>query len=430
MDKSRAAESRGNRAVCVGLSVVLSVVMLGNGAAWGAAAKKKRDPNPPSKAKMKVAKWPGLVTIFHGVNWGEDKKYITAIKEAHFGASGAASSQINDVVRRGLRAFVFIWPFEMTDRKLPAKLRKNKAVLGYFMSDRIHPSKWGTWAGYEKSAYEFDPYHPAVFTMTPRAWGGIDRYLPVTRARLIEYYHYHWDGGRSPQNHFLYLEMYRKESAKHGHVPICRLVETRPEDMRKTSQTIFTSLAYGVRGFRYGGALFDTNKRDKRGVPTPNVFGKAAKRINMAIKAFSPIFKTARSVDVFQTPPLPPGTKEAPKDYWVRPSGEHVVMGEFINKKKTRFLVLANRDHTKDHVATLTFSETDIKLYKMNKKTGKWRAIKLVKQAAEVKEEEGGKVEGKEEAKKKVKEKKMVIVVKIKLKAGGGELLGVVKKKK
>ena len=412
MDKSRAAGCRGNRAVCVGLSLILSAVVLGQGAAWGAAAK-KRDPNPPSKVKMKVAKWPGLVTIFHGVNWGDDKKYITAIKEAHFGASGAAAFQIDDVAKRGLRVFVFVWPFEITDKKkqLPAKLRKNKAILGYFMSDRIPPNRWGTWAHYEKCAYEFDPYHPAVFTMTPRAWGGIDRYLPVTRARFIEYYHYHWDGGRSPHNHFAYLEMYRKESAKHGYVPIGRVVETRPEDMRKTSQTVFTSLAYGVRGFRYGGALFDTKKRDKRGVPTPNKFGKAAKRINMAIKAFSPIFRTARSVDVFQTPPLPPGTKEAPKDYWVRPSGEHVVLGEFADKRK-RFLVLANRDHTKDHVATLTFSETDIKLYRMGKKSGKWRAVKLEKH------EEG---EG--------EEKKEGLVAKITMEAGGGELLGVVKKK-
>jgi len=299
MEKARMTGLCDRRVVCLGFSLFLLAVVLGHGAAWGAAGN-RRDPNPPSKVKMNRAKWPGLVTIFHGVNWGKDRKYITAIKEAHYGASGAATFQIAEVNKRGLRAFVFVWPHEVTKDKIPAKYRRNKGVLGYFMSDRIHPGRWGTWAGYERAAYELDPYHPAIFTMTPRAWGGIDRYLPVTRARLIEYYHYHWDGNRSPHNHFVYLEMYRKESAKHGHVPICRVLETRPEDMRKTSQTIFTSLAYGVRGFRYGGALFDQKKRDKRGVPTQNKFGKAAARINRAIKAFSPIFKTARSVDVFQ----------------------------------------------------------------------------------------------------------------------------------
>ena len=411
MGKLMAGRLCGRRVARLGLCLFLSAMMPGQGAAWGAGAR-RRNPNPPSKVKMKRARWPGLVTIFHGVNWQKDTKYITAIKEAHFGASGAASFQIAEVTKRGLLAFVFIWPFEIMDKKLPAKLRTNRGVLGYYMSDRIPPGRWNTWAGYEKAAYAFDPYHPAIFTMSPRAWGGIDRYLPVTRARLIEYYHYHWDGNRSPHNHFAYLEMYRKESAKHGHVPICRIVETRPEDMRKTSQTIFTSLAYGVRGFRYGGGLFDTNKRDKRGVPTPNEYGKAAARINQAIKAFSPVFKTARSVDVFQTAPLPPGTKEAPAGHWVRPAGQHVVLGEFANKKN-RYLVLANRDHTNDHEATLTFSETDIKLHKMNKKSGKWQAVELAEQ------EEG---EG--------EEKKVRLVFKIKMEAGGGELLGVVKEKK
>jgi len=100
---------------------------------------------------------------------------------------------------------------------------------------------------------------------------------------------------------------------------------------------------------------------------------------------------------------LPPWAKEAPKDYWVRPSGQHVVLGEFADKKN-RFLVLANRDHTKEHEATLLFSETDIELYKMNKETAKWDVVELQKQGKGLE-------------------------VKIKMEAGGGELLGVVKKK-
>ena len=428
MAKSKLAVSRGKFVVRLSLSIFSSVVMLGLGGAGCAskdlslelpslanrpdaevsvslaAVKKPTDPNPPTKDKMGVARWPGLITIFHGVNWGKDEKYITAIKEADFGASGAASFQIDQVAKQGLFAFVFIWPFEMTDKKLPAKLRDNDAVLGYFMSDRIPQGRWGTWAHYEKCAYAFDPYHPAIVTMSPRAFGGIDRFFPMTRARFVEYYHYHWDGGRSPGYHFVFLEQYRRESAKHGHVPIGRVVETRPEDMRKTSQTVFTSLAYGVRSFRYGGGLFDTNKRDERGVPTPNKYGVAAKKINQAIKAFSPVFETARSVDVFQTPPLPTWGKEAPKDYWVRPAGEHVVMGEFADKKN-RYLVLANRDYTKEHEATLLFSETGIAVFKMNRETAKWEAVELVKQGKGLE-------------------------VKVQMEAGGGELLGVVKKKK
>ena len=318
MDKSKRAGYRGGRIVFLGLAGLMLAVMLGC-VTRPAEEAKPADPNPPSVKKAKKVKWPGLVTIYHGHNWGADEKYVTAIKEANYGATGVAAWQIKHAAKRGLKAFVFLWAHEA--KTVPAQVKDEDAVLCYYLGDRIPPNRWGTWAALEKQAYAGDPYHPAVFSMAPRAWGGIERYFPVVRGRAVEYYHYHWDANRAPHMHFAYLEQYRRESAKHGNMPIIRLLETRAEDMRKTSQTIFTSLAYGVRGFQYGGGMFDTNKRDKRGVPTPNKYGKAAFVINQAVKAFSPVFEKARSVDVFHTLPLPPGTKEAPKDYWVRPAG-------------------------------------------------------------------------------------------------------------
>jgi hypothetical protein len=149
--------------------------------------------------------------------------------------------------------------------------------------------------------------------------------------------------------------------------------------MRKTSQTIFTGIAYGFRGFQYGGGLYDGNKRDKRGVPTPNHLGKAALKINQAVKAFSPVFETARTVDVYHTKPLPPFCKEAPQDHWARPNGKNICLGEFADPQKNRFLVLANRDHASDTEATLTLGDAGLKLEKMNKQTAKWEPIALKK---------------------------------------------------
>ncbi len=331
--------------------------------------------NPTTVVKAGLVEWPGLFTIYHGHNWGGDEKFVTAIKEANYGATGVAAWQIEHAAKRGLKAFVFLWAHEA--KTVPAQVKDEDAVLCYYLGDRIPPNRWGTWAGLEAESYKGDPYHPAVFSMSPRAWGGIERYFPVVRGRAVEYYHYHWDGNRAPHLHFFFLEQYRRESAKHGNVPIIRLLETRAEDMRKTSQTIFTCLAYGVRGFQYGGGLFNTGDRDERGVPKPNALGKKAAEINQAILAFSPVFKTARSVDVFHTLPLPPGTKEAPKNYWVRPSGDHVVLGEFAGPKKKRYLVLANRDAFNAHEASLHFTEPGLKVAKMNKKTAKWEALKL-----------------------------------------------------
>ncbi|MCE9546365.1 MAG: hypothetical protein K8T25_12705 [Planctomycetia bacterium] len=363
----------------------------------------KPDPNPPSDVKVKEVKWPGLVSIFQGASWGADENYLVAIQEAGFGAAGASEAQIPECRKHGMKAYVFIWAHEAST--IPAKHKDDDAVLCYFLSDRQPPKKWGLWAAWEKNAYAADPYHPAVFTMLG-TWGGVDAFCPIVRGRVMEYYHYHWDGNRQPHLHFAILEQYRQASAKAGGVPICRIVETRAEDPRKTRQTVYTSLAYGVRGFRTGGSgLFDTKNRDARGVPKRTNHGEEALKFNQAIKSYSPIFEKARSVDVFHTAPLPAGTKEAPADHWVRPTGDEIVLGEFANPSKERFLVLANRDAFKPHDARLHFTEPGITVQKMDKVSGKWEPLKV----------ETGDKGG---------------TVKVPLEDGGGELLQVISAKK
>jgi len=335
------------------------------------------NPNPSSIVKAEQTQWPGLATIYHGANWGGDETYVTAIKEADYIASGCAEWQINACTKRGLDAYVFLWGHEAPTS--PPKHRYDDKVLCYYLGDRVPPSRWGAWAHMEAQAYAGDPHHPTLFSMSPRAWGGIEVYFPTVRGRAISYYHYHWDGNRKPHYHFVYLELYRQHSAKNGYAPIVRLVESRAEDMRKTSQTVFTSLAYGVRGLVYGGGWFDGNKRDERGVPTQNAYGKAAAKINKAIKAFSPVFKRAKNIDVFQTKPLPAFTKEAPKDHWVRPAGAEVVLGVFADRYN-HYLLLANRDAFKAHKATLHFTEKGLKVSKMNKGSRKWEDLALKKE--------------------------------------------------
>jgi hypothetical protein len=178
------------------------------------------------------------------------------------------------------------------------------------------------------------------------------------------------------------MDLYRQASLANNHVPICRLVETRAEDVRKTRQTVFNALAYGTRGFKTGGVgLFNFEDRGERDVPALTNHGEEALRFNTALNYYSPIFEKARSVDVFQTAPLPLMTKEAPEDYWVRPTGEEIVLGEFNDPASeaddTRWLVLANRDAFNPHEATLHFSSADVAVRLMNKETGEWQDIEL-----------------------------------------------------
>ena len=367
----------------------------------------KKEAEPATAEKMKKVDWPGTISIFHGHNWGDDEKYVVAIKEAGFGGVGSTEQQIEQCAKNGLRAFVFIWPHESAI--IPAKHKNDKTVLCYYLSDRIQPHKWESWASLEKMACKGDPYHPAIFTMRG-LWGAIDRFCPTVRGRAMEYYHYHWDGNRGPHMHFALLEQYRRASAVNGNVPICRIVETRPEDMRKTRQTIYTSLAYGVRGFRTGGrGIFDTNKRDQRGVPSRNAFGEEFKRINAAINAYSPIYKQTRCQAVYHTAPLPAGCVAAPDNAWVKPEGQEVLVGVFrehdaASEEKPAYLLVANRDAFHPRTATLKVAGKDALVERMDKRSAKW-----VEHASETKGD--------------------ATHVQVALEDGGGELLKIVQRK-
>jgi len=358
----------------------------------------KPQPEPTVAEKMKEVHWPGVISIFHGASWGDDEKYLEAIKECGFRAAGCSEMQLPQVKKYGLKAFLFIWPHEVTI--IPPKYVGDDTVMCYYLSDRISPSKWASWASMEKLAWRADPHHPAVFTMYA-LMGGIAQFPEVVRGRVMEFYHYHWDGGRAPHMHFAVLEQYRQASAANGHVPICLIAETRAEDVRKTRQTIYTALAYGVRAFRTGGGgLFDVKNRDEQGRPKRTNHGEEALKFNQAINAYSPVFEKARNVDVFHTPPLPGGTKEAPGDHWVRATGEHIVLGEFADPEKNRYLMLANRDAFNAHEATLIFKDGNVKVDRMDKPSGEWKPLTVEPQ-------------------------NVAAIVKVPLEEGGGELLRV-----
>lgn len=337
----------------------------------------KAQASPTSATKTKEVDWPGAISIFHGHNWGKDEKFLAAVKRAGFRAAGAAEFQIPQCAKHGLRAFVFIWPHESI--AIPPKYKNDKTVLCYYLSDRIQPSKWASWASLEEMCYKGDPHHPAIFTMRA-LWGGIGRFCDVVRGRAMEYYHYHWDSNRSPQSHFAILEQYRAASAANGDVPVCRIVETRPEDMRKTRQTAYTSLAYGVRGYRMGGAIFDTKKRDKHGLPSPNAYGKEIARLNAAINAYSPVFKAARCRAVYHVKPLPAGCKVVPKDAWFSLDGKEVLVGVFGAKagaesaRSADYLFVANRDAFHAQSATIAIAGRNARVRRMDKASAKWVA--------------------------------------------------------
>jgi len=330
---------------------------------------------PSSAQKAPAVQWPGCVSIFHGFNWGTDANYVTAIKEANFGAAGSTETQIEMCRKAGLKALVFAWPHESV--VIAPKYKDDPAVLAFYMADRYVPGQWEEFAQLEQNMYRGNPRKPAIFTIYAlRHKNNLDHYLPGVAPRAIEFYHHHWDVQRAPDRRYQILDQIRQEALQAGGLPVIEMVLVIPDDVRKTRQTVYGSLAYGTRGIRWwGGAqFFDRSNKDDRGVPQRTPLGNDALKINTAIKAFEPVFAKTKCVDVYHVPPLPIGTKATSSENWFQLDGEEVIVGVFEATQQPTYLLVANRDALKPHEARLSFKDaTEVQL--LDKATGKWRPL-------------------------------------------------------
>lgn len=275
------------------------------------------------------------------------------------------------------------------------ELKDEKQVISYYQSDRRKTNWFPIFGNIQKHYGSIDPNHPSEFTMYVR-YGGFEYFVDAVRPGLLEYYDYHWTRGHHAQE--AYLENFRARSIEAGGIPIFRYCHVHGDPPTKMRQTVTMSLAYGVKGFKWwvGWTMFDIHKVKPNQPPPLSGIGKEVGNINRTLKAFSPYITTAQSLAVYNTKPLPGGTRLAPKDYWVVPSGDHVVMGVFRNDDYDghRYLVVGNRDIGSARTATLTFQTKVLKVARMNKKTRKWVALPVKKtakgQTVRVKLEHGG----------------------------------------
>jgi hypothetical protein len=342
-----------------------------------AFAADKREPEAPQPRPT----WPGCISIFtNGSRLGNDKakndRLLTAVKEAGFGAIAETPPHLNQVTRHGLKLLIVAWPHESLAMAKAGTYKDEDAVLGYYLSDRTQPSKFAMLAEWEKKMRAGDPAHPAFFT-TKAIWNPLPQFTDTVKPRAIEFYHYHWAPKRHPERFYLYLEQYRTAAIKMGHVPLVRYVHVHGDDVRKMRQTVMSSLAYGVRGFKWwvGWTCFDLKKVDKRGVAVRSKIGDEVARLNAAINAYAPVFRKARSVAVWHTKPLPLGGKAAPEGYWARAEGEHIAMGIFQDADRDTYLLVANRDAFNKREAVVRFTTKPTAVRRMDKATGNWRDV-------------------------------------------------------
>ncbi|MCC6445700.1 MAG: hypothetical protein IT210_19875 [Armatimonadetes bacterium] len=318
--------------------------------------------------------------------WGEpaDEAGAKAYAEAGFNTVMGKLERLDIFRKYGIRAIVMDGS--------PEAARKHKdhpAVWGWYVRDEPQAAQFEE-VGKPVAAYhEADPNHPAYVNLM--AWMDLKQYFALVRPRFLSYDYYQWWWG--PQNHFGRLEAHRKAALEVG-VPLICWVEsnadprwewgkpgatTLPDNEPKLRQSVYTALAYGVKGIQWftAGIAFSPAEPGQAPALTPS--GQHIKRLNLEMQAMSPVLIGLRSSAVYHTLPLPKDTRPVPDNLWAQAHSEHLCLGFFENLAGEKSLLAVNRDITRARPARLSFDGSFRRLERFDREKRQWAALPLGK---------------------------------------------------
>ena len=268
-----------------------------------------------------------------------------------------------------------------------AKLKSDSAIWGYHLADEPKAPIFPALAEQIKNFREADPNHPANINMLCFAGELLQHYMRTVKPEVLSYDHYPWWWGS--HSHFEKLEQHRDASLAAG-IPLTCWIEANanpniewggdqacdPDNAVKLRQSVFTSLAYGVKGIQW----FSGEQIFKPGTTELNECGQQIAKLNGALQKLGPILLNLRSVDVFHTKPLPRRTHESQHDHWAQVIGEELLWGMFKDADDTDYILVANRDIHHRQQATIQFQRAGYgrkvkSVQRLDKTTGAWTPL-------------------------------------------------------
>ena len=209
-------------------------------------------------------------------------------------------------------------------------------------------------------------------------------YMKTVQPEILSYDHYQWWWGS--HSHFEKLEQHRATALAAG-IPLICWVEVNanpgvewggdhgrdPDNAVKLRQSVYTSLAYGVKGIQWfsAGMLFQP------GTAELNECGRDVAQLNSELQKLGPTLMQLRSLDVFNTQPLPRRTCESQHDHWAQVIGDQLVWGMFKDAADIDHILVVNRDIHHRQQAEVQFQHAGYgrkvkSVQKFDKQTGSW----------------------------------------------------------
>ena len=341
-----------------------------------------------------------FVTVLHA--WELPEFMISTwggpeVEDDHAKAEGLAAAGLNtamwdvgklDVLRQhGLKALV-----DGATVDIASQLRCDPVVWGYHLVDEPETDTFPEIALQVAAFRKADPTHPAYINLFARAGDHITSFIDIVQPDFLSYDFYQWWYGdyqkwwEGESGYFSRLEQHRDAALSAGIPLICWVEVTSnkhddrygnvplPSDSNpKVRQSVYTSLAYGVKGIQW----FHGNLLFVKGSTELNECGKHVAAVNKELKRLGPVLMSLKSVNVFHTPPLPRGTREAPLQHWVLAEGEGLVTGLFCDDNKQDYIMVVNRSPVHGQKASLLFQRRIVGVEKFDRETGSWQKLTL-----------------------------------------------------
>ena len=268
-----------------------------------------------------------------------------------------------------------------------AKLTADSAIWGYHLADEPKAPTFPKLAEQVADLHRADPNHPANINLVCFAGELLREYMKTVKPEVLSYDHYQWWWGS--HSHFEKLEQHRAAALAAG-IPLTCWVEVNanpgmewggdrscdPENAVKLRQSVYTSLAYGVKGIQW----FSGEPNFRPGSAELSECGQHVAKLNAELQKLGGILIQLRSVDVFHTKPLPRRTCESQHDHWAQVIGEELLWGMFKDAADTDYILVANRDIHHRQQATIQFQRAGYgrkvtSVLKLDKATGSWAQL-------------------------------------------------------
>ena len=264
------------------------------------------------------------------------------------------------------------------------KLAADGSIWGYHLADEPKVPAFPKLAKEVEEFRRADAHHPANINLVCFAGELLHEYMRTVKPDLLSYDHYQWWWGS--HSHFEKLEQHRDAALAAG-IPLTCWIEANanpnvewgndrsvpPDNAVKIRQSVYTSLAYGVKGIQW----FSAELLFKPDTAELNECGQQVAQLNAELATLGPALFKLRSIDVFHTQPLPRRTHESQHDHWAQVVGTELLWGMFKDEADTDYILIANRDIHHRQQALVQFQRggygRKIKtVLQFDKKTGEW----------------------------------------------------------